>query len=144
LPLNGRFAIGNFIRDEMAGGPIRVRGDGTDVRSYLYASDLAVWLWTILFEGRTCDPYNVGSEQAVSIGETARIVAEVGGRGASVEIEDGPGARSGSGRYVPSTKKARTELHLHQHVELRGAIRRTMDWYSNRRGAETDLPARVA
>jgi dTDP-glucose 4,6-dehydratase len=141
LPLDGRFAIGNFIRDEIAGRPVRVRGDGTDVRSYLYAADLAIWLWTILFKGRSCDPYNVGSEQAVSIAATARTVAEVGGHGAVVEIEGGRDGCAASSRYVPSTRKARRELHLEEYVNLREAIRRTIEWHVGYgRAAKVEMP----
>lgn len=130
LPIHAHFAIGNFIRDALAGGPIRVHGDGSPIRSYLYAADLAVWLLTILLRGRSGAAYNVGSEREVSVSELARLVADTIDPCLAVEI-----ARPASGappeRYVPSNRKARAELGLAETVELREAIRRTATWYRN-------------
>lgn len=76
LPLDTHFAIGNFIRDALRGQPIRIGGDGTPLHSYLYASDLAVWLWTLLFKAPSASAYNVGSAEDINIGQLAEVVGQ--------------------------------------------------------------------
>jgi nucleoside-diphosphate-sugar epimerase len=132
LALDGKFAVGNFIRDGLAGGPIRVAGDGAPYRSYLYAADLAIWLWTILFGGETCRPYNVGSGEAVTISHLAKSVADCVRPPALVEIAREPQDGPPSGRYVPSVHRSAVELGLNQTVELQDAICRTMRWHRAR------------
>ena len=126
LPLNAHFAIGNFIRDALAGGPIEVRGDGSPVRSYLYQGDLAEWLLEILERGREGRAYNVGSDEAIGIAELAQLVADVVSPGALVRIAKREHADyDGRLRYVPSIERARTELGLAPRTSLVEAIRRT-------------------
>jgi nucleoside-diphosphate-sugar epimerase len=131
LPLGIHYAIGNFIRDALQGGPIRIGGDGTPFRSYLYASDLMVWLWTILVRGAPGRAYNVGSGSGLSIADAAREVSEVFGGGLAIEIAGRPMPGQRGRRYVPSVERARLELGLQPRVDLATGIRRTAEW--NRR-----------
>ncbi len=128
LPLDRNFAAGNFIRDALSGGPIRVNGDGTPYRSYLYAADLTIWLWTILIRGESAHPYNVGSDQAVNIAALARKVAELTPGGADIQIAQQPSPGLSPLRYVPSVQRARVELGLRPIVTLSEGVRRTVDW----------------
>jgi len=124
------FAIGDFIRDAACGDPLRVTGDGTPLRSYLYAADLAVWLWTIHCAGANAWPYNVGSPDAVSIADTARLVARVAGRDKAVRIAQSPSPGLATPtRYVPDTSRAASHLGLKVEIGLEEAVRRTLDWY---------------
>lgn len=129
LPLDAHYAVGNFIRDGMRGGPIRITGDGTPYRSYLYAADLAIWLWTILFRGRALRPYNVGSPSAISIGDLARVVAEAFEPVVPVEVARSPVPGAAPERYVPDVTRAVAELRLPAAVLLGDGIGRTIAWH---------------
>ena len=126
LNLNIHYAIGNFIRDGLAGGHISVSGDGTPYRSYLYAADLAIWLWTILFCGEQGEAYNVGSEHAISIRDLAYEVSAAFSHSPKIVIAKSP--IPGRQRYVPSVKKARENLGLNSWIKLDEAVRRTIKW----------------
>jgi nucleoside-diphosphate-sugar epimerase len=128
LPLDAHFAVGNFIRDGLMGGPIRVSGDGTPYRSYMYAADLAIWLWTILLRGQSMRPYNVGSAEGLTIEELAHVVARTVSPGVKVNVARGRLEGASPERYVPLVSRA-AELGLRVTVPLAEGIRRTAGWH---------------
>jgi nucleoside-diphosphate-sugar epimerase len=129
LPLGGKFAVGNFIRDALAGGPICISGDGTPYRSYMYGADLAIWLWTILLRGESLRPYNVGSSVALTIRDLAGAVAQAVNPGAAIDVAQPPIAGLAAERYVPDVRRAAGELGLTSTVDLVDGIRRTAAWH---------------
>jgi len=131
LPLDAHFAIGNFIREAVAGRTIVVRGDGRAVRSYLYSGDLAAWLARLLVDGTAGTAYNVGSDRAVSIGELAALVSAAVPQARGFAVEGLPD-RDFRSHYVPSIARARAELGLDVWTPLNEAIRRTACWASMR------------
>ena len=129
LPLGAGFAAGDFFRDLLGGGAIRIGGDGTTIRSYLYAADLAIWLWTLLLRGECGRAYNVGSPEAVSIRRLAELMVSELAPGTPIEVERGALPGAAGARYVPSTDRAARELGLRVRIALPDALRRTYDFH---------------
>lgn len=124
-----RYAIGNFIRDALAGQTLKILGDGTPLRSYLHAADLALWLWTLLLHPKAQGIYNTGSSEAISIADCARTVAGVLNPNLPVSISIPPDPARPASRYVPDTSRAARELGLIQRIPLSDGIRRTAAWH---------------
>ena len=135
LALDGNYAIGNFIRSVLRSEMIRLTGDGTPLRSYLYASDLTVWLWTLLMRGPLMQPINVGSDRIISIRELAEEVRAALGSRIEIEVLGTPRPGALPARYVPSIERAETNLGLKQMIGLREAIQRTAAWHGWQRSA---------
>lgn len=133
LPLHLNFAAGNFMRDILDGRPIEISGDGTPYRSYLYAADLAIWLWTLLLRGESQRPYNVGSDEEISIRDLAQKMVQNTGQ-TSIHVAKQPTPGEKPARYVPSIQRVRTELGLRPLISLDEGIRRMYEWHKSREG----------
>jgi nucleoside-diphosphate-sugar epimerase len=109
LPLELHYAFGNFINDFLNNNKIRVRGDGQDIRSYLYIGDAIAWLIKLL-EDPNDSIYNVGSEIEVKIEDLARKIASYK-VGLEVVIEGDSKQVDNFNRpsYIPDTKKIKSE-----------------------------------
>jgi len=136
--LDGQWALGNFIRDGLNGGPIVIKGDGTAIRSYLYAADLMIFLWTIFLKGESCVPYNVGSEKEINIRSLARQVSSVLKLKKDIVISKKPDIKAQIDRYVPSIKRAQKKLNLKQRVTLRDAIEKTINYIKLNEGGNNN------
>jgi len=106
IPLDRHFAIGNFVRDALAGGPIRVRGTGEAVRSYLDGDDMATWLLSALKkEPMSADLIHIGSESEITVSGLAGLVAarasDITGRNLRVEFAGSLDRLDGRFRYLP-------------------------------------------
>jgi nucleoside-diphosphate-sugar epimerase len=131
--LDKPWAVNNFLRDAIAGTPIRILGDGDTVRSYMYASDMAYWLLAMVAGGTPGNAYNVGSPEGIRLDALAERVAAL--------VEPHPEIRSRTGgarepsRFVPDVTKARDALGLRLTVGLDDALARTIRWHRERNGS---------
>ena len=127
LPIDKHFAIGNFIQNGLQGKKIIIKGDGTPLRSYLYSADLVIWLLTVLIKGKSCRPYNVGSDKAISIEELARCVSQKFNN-IEIEILKPKNTNTPILQYVPSVSRAQKELGLKIYTDLETSLIKTIDW----------------
>lgn len=136
LPLDAHFAIGNFIAAALRDQPLHIKGDGTQRRSWLYMSDLAAWLWTLLVQGAPNRAYNVGSDEGHTIAQAARLTASTlrpdghGGSTLPLQMDGTPRPGAPIKNYVPAINRARDELGLQVTVPLAEALRRTALWHT--------------
>ena len=121
------WAVTDFIRDSFAGGPIRMMGDGTTVRSLMYASDYALWVLAATALGKPRETYNIGSPESIDLNSLANDITS--------HFEPAPTIRTGVGqtairpsRLVPDVSHASQDLGVAVTVPLSEAIHRTIAW----------------
>jgi nucleoside-diphosphate-sugar epimerase len=126
--MRNHFAVTNYILDAISGSQIKIRGDNV-TRCYMYAADMAVWLWRIVLDGVPGRAYEVGSNHEITMqGLAGEIARNFEPRPEIIEERIyGPDARP---VYVP-TGLARTmgDLGVTHTVGFKDAIARTIESY---------------
>jgi dTDP-glucose 4,6-dehydratase len=106
------------------GRAINVKANFPAYRSYMYADDLVHWLMTICHSASPfCPIYNVGSDQALTIGHLAELVAQK----FTVNVEKKELIQKNVDRYIPSIAKAKDELGLELSIDVEDAIDKTIE-----------------
>ena len=116
------YAIGNFIQDCLDGKDIVIKGDGTPLRSYMFADDLVEWLFAILEHGNPGRVYNVGSDVAISIRDLAMTVRECLNASSEIKVLGQP-VFGAANVYIPDVSRIIKELGVSITTELPDAIR---------------------
>ncbi len=125
------------IINALAGKPLPVYGDGSNVRDWLYVEDHAEALLLVVQRGRVGRSYNIGGENERSNLELVRTLCAIldelhpraDGRPHAEGItfvEDRPGHDA---RYAIDPSRIRAELGWRPSVTIEEGLRRTVQWY---------------
>lgn len=128
--LDRPWAINNFLRDVLTGGEIRIHGDGTARRSYLYGSDAAWWVLAALVKGADGEVYNLGSARAVSHNELVRLIGERVTPKPRVVLNTLPNRQHKDDDLYPDVSATERKLGVRQTCTLEQAIDKTYRWFA--------------
>ncbi len=127
IALDEHFAVGNFMGNILKKEMVLIKGNSSTVRSYLYPTDLTIWLLTILARP-ILGPINIGSEKPITILELARnmnsILGGIGVHQSQIEAE--------ATNYVPAVESIRVNYELKQEVELEDGLIRWKNWLESK------------
>jgi len=124
------------ILNALAGKPLPIYGDGSNVRDWLYVEDHADALLCVLEKGQLGRSYNIGGENERSNLELVQTICAILDKkrpradGAYADlitfVRDRPGHDA---RYAIDPARMNTELGWHPSVTVEEGLARTVQWY---------------
>jgi dTDP-glucose 4,6-dehydratase len=125
-----------IILNALAGKPLPIYGDGSNVRDWLFVEDHADALLLVLEKGVLGRSYNIGGENERSNLELVRMLCTIldqkqpKERGSYADqitfVSDRPGHDA---RYAIDPTRIRTELGWRPSVTVEQGLERTVEWY---------------
>ncbi|WP_223427225.1 dTDP-glucose 4,6-dehydratase [Tateyamaria pelophila] len=125
-----------IILNALAGKPLPIYGDGSNIRDWLYVEDHADALLCVLDKGRLGESYNIGGENErtnLQLVQTLCAILDAKRPKASGSyadqitfVTDRPGHDA---RYAIDPTRMRDELGWHPSVTVEQGLERTVDWY---------------
>lgn len=143
MPLHGRQALSSFLCDALHRRDIVIQGDGTAVRSYMYAADMVVWLLALLSRGEHGKPYNVGSDVPITIAGLAEAVKGVSGKNVKIATLGKPAPGNAPSAYVPDVSAMASLLENPACMECSEALSATWRQCKDMYGEKNSSPRNI-
>jgi len=125
--IRGR-VIPTFIHDVFTRpDALVIWGSGEQIRTFLYADDLARGLLDLTERYAVCDPVNFGGEEEVTIRGVAELIVRLSGRGVGVVCDQSKPA--GFPKRTVDGTKAQQVIGFRPAVSLESGLRRTIAAY---------------
>ncbi|MDC0684592.1 NAD-dependent epimerase/dehydratase family protein [Sorangium atrum] len=123
-------AFHRFIAAVLKGEPVRVYGDGEQMRDFTYVSD-AVQANVDAMEGGAVGVFNIGGGSRVSLNDALRLLEELAG---PVRVERGEPQPGDVRRTWADTAAAQAALRYVPRVPLREGLAAQVAWQTRRLG----------
>jgi len=126
MRMNDGRVVPNFIKQALCGEDITVYGDGSQTRSFCYASDEVEGIFRLMNSDYVL-PVNIGNPEEHTILEFARIILELTGSNSRIIFKDLPVDDPKQRR--PDITKAKKILKWEPEVSLEQGLKRTIEYF---------------
>lgn len=124
--------IPNFITQCLGNRPITIYGNGEQIRSFCYVSEMVEGLY-LLMNSNEAGPVNLGNPYAeISIIELAKKIKEL--TRSNSEISYKPMPENDPVRRKPDISKANSELGWDPKIDLESGLLKTIDYFKHLHG----------
>jgi GDP-L-fucose synthase len=106
--------------------PLKVWGDGTARRDFIYSEDVAEWILEAIIKAPPCVPINLGSGAAVSIYDLVELLKKI--INPCLQIEWDLSMPAGDPCRQLSIERAKTLIGYKTITPLEIGLRKTLDW----------------
>ena len=121
--LDSAMVIPSLIRKAFSNDVLQVWGDGSSIRDFIHARDVARGM-IFAVENKITEPLNLGSGDEISIKRIAEAVAQE----ANVKIEWDTSKPTGDHRRVFDMERAKSHGFQPQ-ISIEEGVKETIDWY---------------
>jgi len=127
-PDDGR-VIPQFILQSLKKQPLTIHGKGQQTRSFCYIDDLIKGIIKIVDKGKSCEVYNLGNDQELTILKLAEKIKQLTQSKSRLVFKplplDDPEKRK------PDLSKIKKELHWQPETSLEEGLKKTISYFKN-------------
>lgn len=127
--LDSPWAANNFLRSAIEGQPLKIRGDGQAIRSYLYGSDMAVIALNQMVRSQSGEIYDLGGSEPMTVLDLAHLVAARSTRPLEILVS-AQNRFNETDQLLPDMHRCFEQFGIRPAFSTAQAVERSLSWYN--------------